>query len=270
MKETPFFFPNGIRDLFGVLHEPASGERNTGFVFCYPFAEEKLWVHRVFVNFARALGDRGHAVLRFDYMGHGDSGGDFAEATVESRLRDIACAVDTLKKKVPAVEHVGLLGLRFGAMLAAIAAERDATVSHLILWDPVVRGSAYMREMLRINLATQMAVFKEIRQNREALVEMLDQGKTVNIDGYEIGGAFYREASKIDLLSGKKEFGGKVLIVEVKARQGEPGKQMVELTESYRRAELAQAVEEPFWKEIRSYYPRAQALSDVTLTWLEG
>lgn len=269
MKETPFFFPNGTCDLFGVLHEPAAAGPNTGFVFCYPFAEEKLWVHRVFVNFARALGERGHAVLRFDYMGHGDSGGEFAEATVESRLRDIACAVDALKNRAPAVERVGLLGLRFSAMLAAVAAERDETISHLIMWDPVIRGSAYMREMLRINLATQMAVFKEIRQNREALVEMLDQGRTVNIDGYEICGQFYREASKIDLLSGENKFAGEVLIVEVKPRQGEPGKPMVALRESYGNAELAQAVEEPFWKEIRSYYPKADELSEVTMAWLE-
>jgi exosortase A-associated hydrolase 2 len=269
MKETPFFFPNGICDLFGVLHEPSDGGRDTGFVFCYPFAEEKLWVHRVFVNFARALGELGHAVLRFDYMGHGDSGGEFAQATVESRLRDITCAVDALKNSAPAVERVGLLGLRFGAMLAAVAAERDATLSHLILWDPVIRGSAYMREMLRTNLATQMAVFKEIRHNREALVKMLDRGRTVNIDGYEIGGPFYREASEIDLSSGEKKFAGDVLIVEVKPRQGEHAKPLVALRESYGKAELAQAVEEPFWKEIRSYYPKADDLSGVTMAWLE-
>jgi exosortase A-associated hydrolase 2 len=270
MKEIPFFFPNGICDLFGVLHEPATGERDTGFVFCYPFAEEKLWVHRVFVNFARILGERGHAVLRFDYMGHGDSGGEFAEATVESRLRDIACAVEALKEKAPAVKRVGLLGLRFGAMLAAVAAERDATLSHLILWEPVIKGSAYMKEMLRINLATQMAVFKEIRQTREELVGMLDRGRTVNIDGYEIGGEFYRETSGIDLLSGDNGFAGKVLIVEVRPREGENSKQMTALKESYGSAELALAVEQPFWKEIRSYYPKADDLSRMTLAWLEG
>jgi pimeloyl-ACP methyl ester carboxylesterase len=226
-------------------------------------------VHRAFVNFARTLGSRGYAVLRFDYMGHGDSGGEFAQATVESRLQDIACAVDALKSRAPGVERIGLLGLRFGAMLAAVAAERDLTLSRLILWDPVIRGTAYMKEMLRINLATQMAVFKEIRHNREALVEMLHQGQTVNIDGYEIGGQFYNEAAKIDLLSGENKFSGEVLIVEVKPRRGEHGKPMVALKESYANAELAQAVEEPFWKEIRSYYPKADDLSRVTVEWLE-
>ena len=152
---------------------------------------------------------------------------------------------------------------------AAVAAERDATLSRLILWDQVTRGSAYKREMLRINLATQMAVFKAIRQTREELVEMLDQGKTVNIDGYEIGGQFYHEASKIDLSSGEKKFAGEVLIVEVRSRKGEPSKPMVALKESYGNAELAQAVEEPFWKEIRSYYPKAGDLSGVTMAWLE-
>jgi len=52
MTETPFFFPNGNYQLFGVLHEAEAPSKNEGFVFCAPFAEEKLWAHRVFVNFA--------------------------------------------------------------------------------------------------------------------------------------------------------------------------------------------------------------------------
>ena len=75
MKEKPFIFPNGSYNLFGILHEPEIESNGEGFVFCSPFAEEKLWAHRVFVNFARELARLGYTVLRFDYMGHGDSEG---------------------------------------------------------------------------------------------------------------------------------------------------------------------------------------------------
>ena len=75
MTETPVFFKNGTNRLFGIVHYPETGEPENAFVFCHPFAEEKLWAHRVYVNFARYLAKHGWAVLRFDYAGYGDSDG---------------------------------------------------------------------------------------------------------------------------------------------------------------------------------------------------
>ena len=122
--EEPLFFPSEGYRLFGVLHSPVDGKReNTkvGLVFCDPFAEEKLWAHRIYVNMARYLAENGIWALRFDCMGHGDSEGEFEESTVETRLRDIRNAVRFLKEQ-SGVDRIGLLGLRFGGTLAAIAA----------------------------------------------------------------------------------------------------------------------------------------------------
>ena len=69
--ETPLFFENGAYRLFGVLHQPAGPPSGAGWVFCHPFAEEKLWTQRVYVSFARMLASRGAWVLRFDAMGNG-------------------------------------------------------------------------------------------------------------------------------------------------------------------------------------------------------
>ena len=87
--ETPLFFKNINYKLFGVLHQPEHGELtkpSLGIVFCHPFAEEKLIVHRVMVNLARRLTKEGIYCLRFDYMGHGDSDGNFEDSTIETRL----------------------------------------------------------------------------------------------------------------------------------------------------------------------------------------
>jgi pimeloyl-ACP methyl ester carboxylesterase len=94
---------------------------------------------------------------------------------------------------------IGLLGLRFGATLAALAAERSPKVGKLVLWEPIVDGAKYMQEMLRINLTTQSAVYKEIRHNREALVRMMRDGATVNIDGYELAYPCYEQATAVNL-----------------------------------------------------------------------
>ncbi len=77
------------------------------------------------VNFARELVLKGYYVLRFDFMGHGDSEGDFENSTVKSRLSDVESAVHFLKKNYLNINRIAFLGLRFGATLAFISANNQ-------------------------------------------------------------------------------------------------------------------------------------------------
>jgi exosortase A-associated hydrolase 2 len=208
MDETPFFFPVADQELFGILHRPTIAPNGSGFVFCHPFAEEKLWAHRVYVSLARDLAARGYTVLRFDHMGHGDSDGEFQDASVATHLRDIEAAVGRLREECPGLEEVGLLGLRLGGTFAALSAERIPGIDRLVLWDPVVDGGRYMQEVLRSNLTSQLAAYGKVLQDRKALVESLAEGKPINVDGYELGRDFYEQASAINLLSGKHRVQG--------------------------------------------------------------
>lgn len=269
MIETPFFFQNRSYNLFGVLHEPVNQKKRLGFVFVHPFAEEKLWTHRVYVNFARELASTGYPVLRFDIMGHGDSDGDFIETSIDTQLSDIQSALNTLKHKASYVTEFGLLGLRLGGTLAAVSAEKVPDIKKLILWDPVVDGSKYMQEMLRINLTTQTAVYKEIRHTREDLVQMMKVGKPVNIDGYEISYPFFEQASSINLAHDKKNFSGNCLIVQMSKKETGFNKDLDNLKLLYSKADLLLSIEEPFWKEIKTFYSRAENLYNNTLNWLE-
>lgn len=266
----PFYFGDDGGGIFGILHEPSGKPNGRGFVLCYPFAEERLWVHRAFVNLSRMLAEMGYAVLRFDFTGHGDSDGDFEDATVETRLEDIDQAVRALRRKASVNDGIGLLGLRLGATLAALAAERDPAFSHLVLWEPIVDGAAYMQEMLRSNLATQLAVYKEIRHNRQKLAEIMRGGETVNVDGYGLSHEMFEQTGRIDLAKGERAFDGPTLVVQIDRREAPPRERLQELCGSYRNAELRTVVEEPFWKEIKPYYPRAENLFRVTREWLES
>ena len=270
MLETPFFFQNGSYNLFGVLHKPMDGANGMGFVFVHPFAEEKLWTQRVFVSFARELAVRGYSVLRVDFMGHGDSDGNFEDSSVETQLSDIQCTLLTLKERAPYINEFGLLGLRFGATLAAVSAGKLPDIKKLILWDPIVDGSKYMQEMLRINLTTQTTVYKEIRHTRNDLVQMMKEGKTVNVDGYEMSYILFEQASSINLLQNDKKYSGDCLIVQISKKEEAFKKNLENLKAAYAKAELILSIEEPFWKEIKTFYSKAENLFHNTLSWLEA
>lgn len=267
MTETPFFLRNGDYSLFAVLHEPVAEPSGEAFVFCHPLAEEKLWAHRVFVSYARHLAAAGHTVLRFDLMGNGDSDGDFSRSSVTTGLSDIRCAVDEVRRRSKPVK-INLLGLRFGATLAALAAEQ-AEIDKLILWAPIVDGERYMQEMLRINLATQTAVYREIRHDRAQLIEMMLQGQTVNVDGYELAHSLYSEVAMITLAGDRKHHVGPCLVVHIDRQAGKPAAEAQKLASTYEHGTQEFAQEEPFWKEIAtSYLHGATNLFAVTARWL--
>ena len=280
MNESPFFFPVKDRRLFGMLHLPETARAcNRAFVMIHPFGEEKLWSHRVFVSTARELAQRGYAVLRFDQTGAGDSSGDTVDTSLDIHLEDLAAAVRELQSRCPRVERIGLMGLRLGAAYAALMCERaagDASFAAvanapLVLWEPVTDGEAYFLELLRSNMATQMAVYGEVRENREALVIRIRQGEPVNVDGYDIGKALLDSAGRKDLLAaGPQRHAGRVLVLQIAgSAQAKSREDLEALSRQYANGTFARAIEHPFWREIKPFYGRAPELQRLTLEWLE-
>jgi uncharacterized protein len=275
MSETPFFFSREGASLFGLLHTPAGDASKLGFVVSHSFAEEKLWSHRVIVSFARSLARRGHPVLRFDYMGAGDSSGDTPDTSLATHLADLAAAVRELSRRVPSLEKTGVVGLRFGAAIAALLAEEGAPATMrgapLILWDPVLDGDAYFQELLRSNLSTQLAVYGKVQETREALVEKIRAGGTVNVDGYELGKALYESAGRADLLAAApKSHDGPVLVMQITASEKNKNRDDQEaLARAYGKGTFARSIEQPFWREIKPFYGNAANLERDTLAWLE-
>jgi uncharacterized protein len=268
VNETPFFLDNAGVQLYAVAHDPAGAASGEVFVFCHPLAEEKLWTHRVFVGYARQLAAAGVAVLRVDLRGNGDSDGDFSQASVGTAVADIRAAIDHARSRWAAA-RVHLLGLRFGATLAAVVAEQSDDVDRLVLWSPITDGERYVQELLRTNLATQTAVYREVRYDRTELVEQMRNGATVNVDGYAMAYPMYEESARLKLATGHKVHAGRCLIVQIDRQPGRPAPDLQQLASTYADATLTFAQEEPFWKEIQKSYLRAAPnLFAVTTEWL--
>lgn len=267
MQELPFFFPNGDYNLFGVFHSPDSNRVDECIVLCHAFGEEKLWSHRVSVNFARAAVRKNIAVLRFDFMGHGDSDGQSEQATIGTYLSDIDAALGEARRLCPNARTVGLLGVRFGGTLVTLYADAREFEGPIVLWEPVVNGAKYMQELLRINLGTQLATLGSVQKSRKQLVEEMRMGLDVNVDGYLISNTFYEECSEIDLLSADLAVSHtRILAVHIAQKHNQLKQaELVQLAELSMCGEFL-AIEYPtFWREIRSFCSVANELNNQTL-----
>ena len=93
-------------------------------------------------------------------------------------------------------------------------------------------------------------------------------GDTVNLDGYEMAWPLYEQAKEIDLLNKEKKYIRKMLLIQINKKEEDFNKNIEQLRGTYHNCDLAMAIEEPFWKEIRSYYSKAENLFDITFEWL--
>jgi uncharacterized protein len=154
------FFQAHDRDLLAAVHlSPRLHARSAAVLLCNPFGEEAARAHRAYRVMARRLEDAGYAAMRFDYAGTGDSSGNLADYGVDAWVEDIEAAADELRRE-SGVSRIVLVGLRFGATLAALCAQRGRLRgAHVVLWDPVVDGAQYLRELRRAHRAYMDAEF---------------------------------------------------------------------------------------------------------------
>jgi exosortase A-associated hydrolase 2 len=264
MNEVPLFVERDGERLFAVHHRPAVPGCRAAVV-CHPLAEEKLWSHRVLVSFARDLAGAGLDVLRFDYRGEGDSDRPFEDSDFETRVDDTGFAIDTLRRLAPDAADLSLVGLRLGASVAATAASRRDDVTRLILWDPVVDGSAYMQHFLRLNLMAQMAAHRRVVEDREALAARIRGGGSINIEGYALTGPLFEQVSRFRLANTLTSFRGETLLVQIDTADAPVKPELAALADAHPSRRVAQVRQEHFWKEGRSFCQYAPALSRVSL-----
>ena len=196
MDVTQHTIESDGRRLYATLHEP--GESRGGVLICPPLFEERKSANRALMETAGALCSIGLHALRFDYSGCGDSQGDFHAFSLPDWLGDLKHACRFLKEKCPG-KPLGIVGLRFGASLAALHAAAGKECDFTILCEPILDGGDYIKEELRRSLTREMMTFGRNRKSRADLLGDLENGKPVDLDGYLLSARLYSDLQALDL-----------------------------------------------------------------------
>lgn len=198
------YFDSGEHQLFGWLHRPpANLMADTGLVICKPFGYEAISSHRSVRAFAEAAAACGVPTLRFDYLGTGDSADIDAKANqLEVWSSDVVAAVSELQRRT-GVEHVCVLGIRLGGLLAILAANQCKAIKSLALIAPVVSGRRYLRELRMRRLAAAIGLEPvpptgTMRRDRNAGGESSDAG-SMEVSGFTLSATTVAALSGIEL-----------------------------------------------------------------------
>ncbi|MGL4338193.1 MAG: alpha/beta hydrolase family protein [Turicibacter sp.] len=179
----------------GVIHRPDHRESSPIVCLLHGFTGNKMDSHFMFVRLARELCKQGVGVLRFDFIGSGDSDGEFKDMTF---LKEFSQAKEMMEeiKTFDWVEKIYVTGFSMGGALAAlVAANYPEEVKKLVLLAP----AGYMG-----SLATRYLDLPE---------EKILANGNIDLGGLELGRAFIDEIVDLDLFEGVQLYQGPVKII---------------------------------------------------------
>ena len=202
------YFGDPDDQLFATYHPPEGDRtRDRAVLLCYPGQQEYRHAHWTFRKLAMQLAAQGFHVMRFDYAGTGDSAGDPPSHAMARWANDIATAAAELRE-LSGLRKIALVGFRLGAVLAVRASAGGLSASDLVLWEPVIDGAAYLRQLTKA-------------QDRfvHALRYPVDMFRSPDeLLGFHLPAELRAEISAIDLTAGPFGQPGRVLVVDAESR----------------------------------------------------
>jgi pimeloyl-ACP methyl ester carboxylesterase len=146
-SSLPLYFDGCHGRLYGVHHQPEPAvDRSHGILFLPPLGQEYKRCHKPLQKLAQDLSRAGFHVLRFDYAGSGDSA-DLPDWSLDTWRQDGRDALEQLQARSGA-RALSAFGIRLGA---GVAVALDRPLAHLVLWDPIGSGAAYLEELEQLN-----------------------------------------------------------------------------------------------------------------------
>jgi uncharacterized protein len=229
--------------LFAAYHAPAPGgnERALPVVIAPPLFEERKSAYGPLRRLANRLAGAGHAVMRFDYRGSGESGGEGAKRRLQHMAEDVAVVRKTLAR-MAGKRDAALVGLRLGGTLVLQETIRSGGEAVVAL-APIVKG------------ATQVRLWKMRSKIRAEMTAGAgpagsDAAGTIDFDGFDVHPGFFDDVAGVDLVKDLAALScsGRVIQISHRTEAAPENTQLVQTLGS--RAKLECLRMEAFWDKL--------------------
>jgi alpha-beta hydrolase superfamily lysophospholipase len=137
--------------LSAMLHLPDEPKKDTPIVICcHGFTGDKIGANQLTVNLAKTLESAGYIVLRYDFLGSGDSDGDFSSDTVVSGWKEDLFAVLLWVKRQPRFldSPIILYGHSLGGLVVLTHSTLEQDIAGRIVFVPVIHPISNFRDII--------------------------------------------------------------------------------------------------------------------------
>lgn len=259
--------------MYAVHHAPSpDAPLAPVLVHVHGLGVEQITLYRQEVRIARAAAALGFPVLRVHARGHGDSAGDFADVTLDSLVEDARAAADEARRR-SGRDRVLWLGVRFGALVAALAARSRDDGAGFVLWEPVHAPAEFFRTQLRTLLYSQVAGGMKPEATVDELLARLERDGRVDVFGYYLHQALVDSARGATLAAALEGAAGPVLLAQVQSRTRlAPAHARLAEALTARGVRVATALihEEPGYQEMSNPAWESAALTAAIGGWLHA
>lgn len=140
------------KKIVGTLNVPDGATKPPAILLLHGFTGSRNELEipavkeRIFARAARMWAEKGVASLRIDFMGSGDSEGDYADTTMEGQVKQALAALDFLAA-APEVDKdkLALVGWSMGGAVAtAVAGRTEQDLDAVALWAAGTNMAASM------------------------------------------------------------------------------------------------------------------------------
>mgnify|MGYP000731207230 CR=1 FL=1 len=113
-------------NVVGILSNPTSSLEKPIIILAHGFSSSKESV--TFTTLQNTLNKHKISTFRFDFFGHGESDGKFADVTISKAINNLLHAITFLKEQ--GYTKIGLFGSSFGGISSIIAASKTVIRIH--------------------------------------------------------------------------------------------------------------------------------------------
>ena len=163
MKEFNWIASRNKR-LSAMVHLPDTFHEGTPLVVCcHGFSGEKVGYNQLTLNLAKFMEKSGYGVVRFDFLGSGDSDGDFATDTfVAGWQEDLVNVLSWVKAQQKfAASPIILYGHSLGGLVVLTHPNLHHSVAARMVFAPVTQAIDNFREIILGNELWQKSVAGE-------------------------------------------------------------------------------------------------------------